>query len=732
MILTLLLAFNPVAAQEASAPSDEEEKSDDGIEEELSELEDADYPDLVAADETGEIIDEFTLLADDAMVELAARHKQDVGMSPSAITVITRRDIEASGANTIPDLLRQVPGMEVMVSTPYFTAITARLYFTNENNHYLVLLDGREVNIELLGQPFWEIQPISLEDIERIEVIRGPGSALYGANALAGVISITTKAIPEETTGWIRLAGGDIGNFMVDARGSTKVGNWGFSLSAGADVSGMFEYPRTSAREIWKLRALAEYRWPESRRVLIDFGVGDSVGLIAFPLGLLEVAITPLLLRLAYQSEELRGQLTWTLGAPTARLEAPLNYGDIPLAKFGPFAVDGQTLDADVQWTLPRLWDPLLLIVGGGGRISWLSSDQLLDAETYADITSPDYHKPGISYWEGRGGAFVHAELAPTDWVTVTSGARLDFNSVTGAFVSPRLAAVFRPVRSQFIRMAVARAYRKPAFLETSAHLMVDFPPESPIQGPDREKFQEFMTRVLGNSNLGPEKLLSFEIGYLGKFLDNSLTVTFDVYYHIHTALIFLNSVIEPDPDTGLIDLDRSSFMFINKSANDIDIIGSELSIRYSPSRSLMLLASWTHRELISRVTGKTGDWSPKNMITLGGRFQTESGLVGSLYAHARSESWYYWVPNPEGLLAPLLPHHFENNLILIGRLGWRTDFSRQLQIETGVKLFLPVSPFRSPHFRFREMGGGVTRTGKTYGSDELRQTVTAYLQASF
>ena len=76
--------------------------------------------------------------------------------------------------------------------------------------------------------------------------------------------------------------------------------------------------------------------------------------------------------------------------------------------------------------------------------------------------------------------------------------------------------------------------------------------------------------------------------------------------------------------------------------------------------------------------------------------------------------------------------YHFENYLILIGRLGWRTAFSRQLEIETGVKLFLPVSPFRSPHFRFREMGGGVARTGKSYGSDELRQTVTACLQASF
>ncbi|MBW1809345.1 MAG: TonB-dependent receptor, partial [Deltaproteobacteria bacterium] len=122
-----------------------------------------------AIDEFG-LDDELALLEDDGIVELAARHKQEIGMSPSAITVISREDIEASGATTIPDLLRLVPGMDVITASPYYGAVSSRLYWSVENHHYLVLIDGREANNEIMGMTAWEVQPIFLEDIERIEI----------------------------------------------------------------------------------------------------------------------------------------------------------------------------------------------------------------------------------------------------------------------------------------------------------------------------------------------------------------------------------------------------------------------------------------------------------------------------------------------------------------------------------------------------------------------------------
>jgi outer membrane receptor protein involved in Fe transport len=388
--------------------------------------------------------------------------------------------------------------------------------------------------------------------------------------------------------------------------------------------------------------------------------------------------------------------------------------------------MDSHTLNADVQWTLPRFWDPLMVIIGGGGRYSWLSSDYFLDADTYADITSPDYHQPGMDYHELRAGAFVHGELAPADWFTCTLGTRFDYNNITGAFISPRLAGVFRPAEAQFIRLGVARSFRKPAFIETHLHPMASFPPDSPITGRDELNFQEFMTRVIGNPKLKDEELLAFEIGYLGRFLDGRLSVALDLYYNYHSNVILLTDRIVED-ENGLPDLGRSTVLFEN-TGGGLDIIGSELTVHFEPVSSIRLLASWTHRE----VLGKSNLASPKNLITVGGRFNLESGLVGSLYVFSRSEFTDTVVSNPAGLLEPRLSQHMDQVFLFMGKLGWRWDLPVGVDLEAGVKLFLPVSPFGEHLFSYREAGGITSVTGKNYGGEELRRVITGYLQGSF
>jgi iron complex outermembrane receptor protein len=686
---------------------------------------------LVAADEEGEIIDEFALLQEEAMVESAARHKQEIGMSPSAITVITREDIEASGADTITDVLRLVPGMDVVITNQLQTSISARLDWNDENLYFLVLIDGREANLEVLGQAPLEAQPISLEDIERIEVIRGPASSLYGANALAGVVSITTRAISEKTSGWASFCGGEVGRVFTGARVSTRLGKWGLSVGGGADVAGSFTDHRKLGREVFKFRAVAEHRWSDTRKLLIDAGFSRAEGMLSASVGMMHSTAEFRMLRLSYHSEDIRGHLYWTQIPSSLQMSAPLDFGGIRLANFVPVEFDAHIINLEVQWTLPEFLEPLMIITGATGRASWVGSDQLLDAETYADITSPDYHKPGISHWEGRGGAFVHAEFAPVDWVTVTGDLRFDYNTVTEEFLSPRMAVVFRPVDDHFLRMGVARAFRKPNFLETHTHLNVEFPEESPITGASREGFREFMTRGIGNSRLDNEELLSFEAGYLGQFLDKRLSVSLDIYYNLLSGMIGLNDKIYLTPE-GLPDIEHSSFLFRNESGNDKKIIGSELAVRYNPTGNLSLLASWTHREVIAEEDSADSDRSPKNLLTLGARFNTDSGLVGSLYAFSRSEFTAGGVPNPAGLLEKNERARMNNVLLVLGKIGWRVKLQKLVALETGLKLFLPVSPFESPYFRYNEVGGVTTPMGVLYGGDLLRRMVTAYLQGSF
>ena len=677
-----------------------------------------------------EFLDEFALLEDAAVVESAARHKQEIGMSPSAITVITREDIEASGANTIPDLLRIVPGMEVIVHTSTTRVISSRLHWTNENYHYLVLIDGREASIELLGQTIFEIEPISVEDIQRIEVIRGPGSALYGANATAGVISITTRAISEETSGWAMISAGELGSTRAGARASTRMGDWGLSLSAGADLLGTFEDLHAEDEKVWKWRALAEHRWSETARLLVNAAMSGGVGSRMTEMGSLDLDFTAATVRVSHQSENLRGRVYWMYLGFDMTLDASLDYGDIRLADLAPATIDTHTVDGEIQWTLPTFWEPLMVIVGGGGRFSWLESDQLLDAETFGEITSSRYHQVGLSHWQMRANAFVQGELSPVDWVTVTASMRVDYNTITDVFLSPKLAAVCKPAPGQFVRLGVTRAFHKPTYLESGIHFNVTFPDTSPITGPDRDQFREFMTRVLGYDSLENEELISLEFGYLGQFLDDRFSVALDFYFNRYQNRSALDSNIIVT-EQGLPDLERSSFMYGN-IGEAIDILGSELVIRFHPTPSSALMAAWVHKEIYLRGANVWDGREPRNFITLGGRFKTDRGILGSLYVFTRAGYLDTAVFNPGGILEPPLQERVEDAMLFLGKLGWRFPGAGGVELECGIKVSLPVSPFAAPHFKVRDMGGGTTREGKNYGAHYNGRIATAYLQGSF
>jgi len=665
--------------------------------------------------------------ASEETVTSAARHEQDIGMSPSAITVLTREDIEASGATNVTDLLRLVPGLDIVITSPTYPTVSGRLNWTTEGIHFLVLVDGREANLEPAGFVLWEIQPFSLQDVERIEIIRGPGSALYGANALAGVISITTRAMPEKTAAWAGLSLGEVGQLTALARASTRLGDWGFSLSGGADALGNFTDPRSRGKQIWRLRSLVEYSLSEKRRLLLDGGIAAGSGAVAAALSDMDGDMYSGTLRLAYESEDLRGQLYWTRGVVSADLTADLEFGGVRLARMVSPTVYGDVMDAEAQWTLPTFWDPLLLITGASGRVSWVSSEELLDGDTYTDITSPDYHQPGIDHMEARAGAFLHGEISPADWMTCTFGLRIDYNTETDEFFSPRLAAVFRPATDQFLRVGAARSFRKPAFFDSGMHPMAYFPEDSPVTGAGQERFQEFMTRVLGNPDLDNEEMISVEAGYMGRFLNGELNVSLDLYYNIYSNELSLYTNVVPDETTGLPDLDNSSIQNVNNTT-DMVVIGSELGVRYTPNRWISLLASWSWRE----VTERSSHESPKHLITVGGRFRTDWGLIGSLYAFSRSDFWDLYISNPAGMLEPFVVEHMQNAILLMGKVGWKWRPAHPVEMEMGVKLFLPVSPFDEPHFRYREKGGGVTRDGQYFGGNLLRRMVVAYLEGSF
>lgn len=194
--------------------------------------------------------------------------------------------------------------------------------------------------------------------------------------------------------------------------------------------------------------------------------------------------------------------------------------------------------------------------------------------------------------------------------------------------------------------------------------------------------------------------------------------------------MTMLKSQVVED-ERGLPDLEQSSFMFYNDGP-DINIFGSELGVRFTPSKSVSLLASWSNRQVVNVIKEDPPAQNPQNQITLGGRFQTESGLVGSLYALTRSELRFRSLENPAGLLEPLLEQHVDHVVLVLAKLGLRTAFKQKFLLEVGVKLFLPISPFSAPHFKYYEDAGGTTPMGRNFGAAQLGRMVTGYIQGSF
>src|SRR6476469_2463136 len=127
-------------------------------------------------------------------VTTVARRPEPLGQTAAAITVITGEDIRRSGVTSIPEALRLVPGLDIARFNAGSWAISSRGFNSTAANKLLVMIDGRTVYSPLFSGTFWEIQDMPLDDIARIEVVRGPGATLWGANAVNGVINIITKS----------------------------------------------------------------------------------------------------------------------------------------------------------------------------------------------------------------------------------------------------------------------------------------------------------------------------------------------------------------------------------------------------------------------------------------------------------------------------------------------------------------------------------------------------------
>jgi iron complex outermembrane receptor protein len=175
----------------------------------------------------------FISEAYEKLVVTASRVGQDPLDSPSTLTVLTAEDIRLSAATSLPDVLRRVVGVDVMSLASGQQDVSIRGFNRELSNKVLILIDGRSTYLDYLGATLWATLPITLDEIERIEVIRGPGSAVYGANAVTGVINIITKTPGENAETIFRGSGGTNGYGQGSVFTNQRVGRTSFRLSGG-------------------------------------------------------------------------------------------------------------------------------------------------------------------------------------------------------------------------------------------------------------------------------------------------------------------------------------------------------------------------------------------------------------------------------------------------------------------------------------------------------------------
>jgi iron complex outermembrane receptor protein len=386
---------------------------------------------------------------------------------PASIYVITNEDIRRSGARTLPEALRLAPNLQVARSSASGYAISAR-GFNNDSglaNKLLVMIDGRTVYSPLMSGVFWDQQDVMLEDVERIEVISGPGATLWGANAVNGVINVITRAA-KDTQGGLATMGAGNRDLGAGLRYGGKVGpNGHYRVYGKAFQQQNTEQANGSAvPDGWDF-GQGGFRadWGEPNRRVTVQGDGYTGRSEARPIfGRVEVSGVNLLAR---WNERLREGADFQLQAYYDRSERADAAG---------FQGDVDTFDIEFKHGIPL----------GAHRILWGGGYRRASDDVPDSLPIPNGVLPGfvISFvppsrklaWES---IFVQDEIRLARGLELTVGIKFERNDYTGWENLPSLRLAWKPADSHLLWSAVSRAVRAPARLDRDFFFTLELAP---------------------------------------------------------------------------------------------------------------------------------------------------------------------------------------------------------------------------------------------------------------
>jgi outer membrane cobalamin receptor len=559
------------------------------------------------------------------VVVTASRYGQSPLEAPTSVTILSEDDIRQSGATNIPDLLRRVVGVDVMSLASSQPDVSIRGFNRELSNKVLVLIDGRSVYNDLLGSTFWATLPISLLEIERVEIIRGPGSAVYGANAVTGVINLITRP-PGEGTNLLSLGAGttDYGHGVAVTSGRheqtawraageyDQIGRWARASDPDTETALMpFLEDQDRAMEVVRASGRVDRKFLDDG--LFSVSGGYASGFTEFyvfgALGdfAMDFESTFARMDLSYKGVHLRAFRNSLSGTAAPWTE---NVGQRSLE---------QTLDnvtQDVELEVDRSFETGTvahrLNAGVGYRHKQVAWNFL---QNNAEPIGEDHLSGFVS---------EQAQLAA---VTLVGSLRVDRHPLVDLedTIAPRGAIVVRAAPSTAIRASVGTSYRTPTFIEAYS----DFDQETPVDG--------IYVRTLGGVDR-PERILTGEVGVH----DSSSR------FHEADAAAYVNRVRDliylRDVETGIATLDADNVGFEAGSTGftNLDAVytgyGIELDGRLFPADGLDVLMNADLQRIIEDDNGVVVEDGSTSAVKLNG------GLVYRLPFRTDVSGFVHWV----------------------------------------------------------------------------------------
>ncbi len=412
--------------------------------------------------------------------------------------VITQEDIRRSGMLNIPDLLRMVPGVNVARLDSNSWAISIRGFNDRYSNKVLVLIDGRSVYSEVFSGVYWDQQNVPLEDIERIEVIRGPGGTVWGANAVNGVINIITKSSKDTQGGLVTAGTGSEENLETLAQYGGRIGSkctyraFGnyFNiepalLAPGVEGADGWHGSSGGFRSDWVLSANDKLSVQGN---LSQTGEGQTLtSVIVSQLPLTRTFNDPI----TVGAGDLQAQYEHTF-SNGSELNWRTSFDRVHRNELGDNVEQKTNTELEYRLAIGPRND---LVAGAGYRLSTDSFTGLLDGYFVPDHRSDNLFS-----------VFLQDEVELTRNLALTFGSKLEHNAFTGFEYEPSAQLVWTPKVRQSVWFSAARAIRQPSPLDENVHVASAIVPMA------NGGFG--VLELVGNPALKAETMQDFELGY--------------------------------------------------------------------------------------------------------------------------------------------------------------------------------------------------------------------------